>query len=292
MTARLHRELVTAAAATPARWLVMTHGIYGSGGNWRSVARKIVERRREWGAVLVDLRGHGRSEPGEPPHTIAACAADLRACVDELRRDGVAVGAIAGHSFGGKVVLAVRAAEPDASRLAQTWVLDSTPSARPGMWDRPDNDVRAVWEAMRALPRAWARREDFVAAIVARGHGASLAQWLAMNLEPDGGRSGEGGTGGGLRLALDLDAVKQMLDDYYAIDLWPAVERAALPGEVRALIAERSDTVSADDRARFARLAAAPASRVHADVIAGAGHWLHIDAPAAVVERFVDALPR
>jgi pimeloyl-ACP methyl ester carboxylesterase len=292
VTARLYRERVTAGGATPARWLAMTHGIYGSGGNWRSVARKIVDRRPEWGAVLVDLRGHGRSEQGAPPHTIAACAGDLRACLDELAQDGVRVDVIAGHSFGGKVALAVRAAA-HAGELAQTWALDSTPSPRPGMWDRPDNDVRTVWEAMRDLPRTWSRRDDFVAAIVARGHAVQLAQWLAMSLQPvSAGEAGGGGApAGGFRLGLDLDAVRAMLEDYYAVDLWPAVEDASLPGEVRLLIAERSGTVSADDRARLARLAAAPTSRVHADVIAGAGHWLHIDAPVAVVDRFVAALP-
>jgi pimeloyl-ACP methyl ester carboxylesterase len=289
VTVRLYRERVTAAGASPARWLAMTHGIYGSGGNWRSIARKIVERRREWGAVLIDLRGHGRSERGAPPYTIDACAGDVHVCLEELADEGARVDAIAGHSFGGKVVLAVRAAARDA-RLAQTWVLDSTPSPRPGMWDRPDNDVRTVWTAMRELPRAWPRREDFVAAIVARGHHVQLAQWLAMNLAPARAEGGRGGSGG-FELALDLDAVKAMLADYYAVDLWPSIEDAALPGEVRFLIAERSDTVSADDRARLARLSAAPSSRVHTDVIAGAGHWLHIDAPAAVVERFAAALP-
>lgn len=277
MTARLHSERVTAAGATPARWLAMTHGIYGSGGNWRSIARKIVERRPEWGAILIDLRGHGRSEHGDPPHTIAACADDLRACLQE---GGTQVAAIAGHSFGGKVVLAARARA--GAELAQTWVLDSTPSTRPGMWERADNDVRDVWQAMRDLPRTWPRREAFVDALLARGHSRALAQWLAMNLHPDP-------AGSGVTLGLDLDQVKAMLEDYYAIDLWPAVEDPALQGETHHVIAERSDTVSADDRARLA--AEPPERRAHAHVIAGSGHWLHIDAPAAVVELFTGALP-
>ena len=56
MPARLYRELIGDAD----RRLLITHGIYGSGANWRAIARKVTEQRRDWGVVLVDLRGHGR----------------------------------------------------------------------------------------------------------------------------------------------------------------------------------------------------------------------------------------
>src|SRR6476620_5852364 len=113
MPARLYRELIGDAD----RRLLITHGIYGSGANWRAIARKVTEQRRDWGVVLVDLRGHGRSELGEPPHDLSACAHDLRAVIDEV--PGIA--AIAGHSFGGKVVLATRALAPP---VRQTWMFD------------------------------------------------------------------------------------------------------------------------------------------------------------------------
>ena len=47
---------VTAAGATPERWLLVLHGIYGSGRNWGSIARRLVDARPEWGVLLVDLR--------------------------------------------------------------------------------------------------------------------------------------------------------------------------------------------------------------------------------------------
>ena len=52
------------------------------------------------------------------------------------------------------------------------------------------------------------------------------------------------------------------------------------------VVAERGDTVSAAD---LARLEHAPAA-VTTHVIPGVGHWLHLDAPAAVVEQVVAAL--
>jgi esterase len=266
--ARLHHERIASRGATPARWLALTHGIYGAGSNWRSIARKINERRPEWGVVLVDLRQHGRSEPGAPPHTIAACADDLRALLGELGD----VHAIAGHSFGGKVVLSTRRLVD----VRQTWVLDASPSRRrdPGA-DRSNTVVR-VLELMERLPRTWARRDDFVAAVAGDGHALELARWLAMNLVPD--------PSGALVLRFDLAALREMLADYFATDLWDVLE--APGGDVEVVVAERSRAISDADRGR---LAAAP-PHVHVHYLT-AGHWLHIDAPALVVDLFASRLP-
>src|SRR6201999_468457 len=68
---RPHRR-VAPKEATPSRWLLVLHGIFGSGRNWGSIARRLVEARPEWGAVLVDLRLHGQSREGfGAPHTMA-----------------------------------------------------------------------------------------------------------------------------------------------------------------------------------------------------------------------------
>jgi pimeloyl-ACP methyl ester carboxylesterase len=266
--ARLYHERIARSDAAPARWLALTHGIYGAGSNWRSVARKLNERRPEWGVVLVDLRQHGRSEPGAPPHTIAACADDLRALFGELG----GVEAIAGHSYGGKVALATRAL----TRPRQTWVLDASPSARPGAAADTSNTVMQVLELMEGAPRGWARREDFVASVVRAGHDDGLARWLAMSLQPE--------PGGTLALRFDFAALREMLASYYATDLWGALE--APGGDVEVVVAERSPAVSAADRGR---LAAAP-PHVHVHPV-DAGHWLHIEAPGAVVDLLASRLP-
>ncbi len=269
MPARLHHERIARSDRPPARWLLLTHGIYGAGSNWRGIARKLNERRPEWGVVLVDLRQHGRSEPGPPPHTIAACADDLRALITELGD----VSAIAGHSFGGKVVLATRPLVD----VRQTWVLDASPSARPAALADDSNSVLAVLALIERLPRTWVNRDDFVTAVVAAGHDRALAQWLAMNVVAD--------PAGTLTLRLDPGALREMLADYYAQDLWASAFDPA-HGDVEIVIADRSTTLSPADRERLER---APA-HVHVHSIA-AGHWLHIEAPAAVVALFAAQLP-
>ncbi len=233
--------------------MLFTHGIYGSGANWRGIARKVVDRTPTWGALLVDLRGHGRSPTGDPPHTVDACAEDLAALVAQYP-----VRAAVGHSFGGKVVLALRAR----AEIEEVWVLDATPSARPAAFDAPDNTVRQVLELMERLPARFAKRDDFVAAVIAAGQTETLARWLAMNLVPDGDA---------MRLRLDLPMIRALLADYFTRDLWDAV-----PG-TRFVLGARSTTVPPEDRARL------EAAGARVDVVDG-GHWLHLDAPAALVE--------
>ncbi len=263
MPARLHHEAI--ANGQPARWLLFTHGICGSGGNWRTVARKIVERRPDWGIHLVDLRQHGRSEPGTPPQTVAACADDLRALIDEL---GAPVAALAGHSFGGKVVLATRALAP----VLQTWTLDAAPGPRTA--DTTNETVLRLLALVDRSPRMWARREDFVAALVADGHAPPLAQWFAMNLVP---------VEHAFTVRLDTSAIRELLADYGRIDLWPSVLDASR-GDVELVEASRSTTYTDADRAK------ALPPHVRASVVEG-GHWLNVDNPAAIVELFCERLP-
>jgi esterase len=262
--------------------MLLTHGIFGAGSNWRGIARKLVAARPDWSIVLVDLRNHGRSDGGEPPHTLEAAADDIRALCDQLG----AIEVLAGHSFGGKVVLQARTLVP---HLAQVWMLDSSPSTRRDLESDPTSAL-AVLELLERLPRTWPSRDAFVKAVVAGGHTDALAQWLAMNVVAVGAAGATNGTAAIASseyiLRLDLPAVREMMADYCAKDLWTLVDDPARSGTIEMVIADRSSTVSAADRARLAT----PPSHVHVHHI-DAGHWLHIEAPAAVVELFAANLP-
>ena len=246
-------------------WLFFLHGILGSGANWRTIARRLVAARPEWGALLVDLRMHGRSQGAPPPQTVAAAADDL---VRLAAESGLPVAGVVGHSFGGKVALALRGK----LALDTIWVLDATPGPRAEPKDDPDS-AQHVLDALRQLPRLLPDRAAFVEAMTGRGFSRGLADWLAMNLEA---------ADGGYRLRLDLDAVGELLADFYRRDLWSALESG--PGAMHLVIAARSRALDQADRRRAAALPIA----VHT---LDAGHWLHMEAPDALLALLSAELP-
>ncbi len=285
MTWLPHHALVAPEGAAPAGWLLFLHGIMGSGPNWRTIARRLVAARPDWGAVFVDLRMHGRSQAAPPPHTLAAVAEDLERLAQDLAARGMGVAGVIGHSFGGKAALAYRQRAPEG--LVETWVLDASPSARAGALaesgtaapETPGDGAGDVLLALESLSGQFPSRDEFLAAMTDRGFSRPLAEWLAMNLDR---------VDDGVRMRLDLGAVRALLADYYAQDLWPAVESAELPGQLRFVVAGRSSAVSEDDRARLESLAG---DRLALHVV-DAGHWLHMEAADALLQLFSDELTR
>jgi 3-oxoadipate enol-lactonase len=90
-------ELRPAQLATPRPALVLIHSLGTSHRIWDGVLRAL----RFPGPVLrYDLRGHGLSEVGKTPYSIAALAADALALLDALRIDWVIA---CGLSVGGLV---------------------------------------------------------------------------------------------------------------------------------------------------------------------------------------------
>lgn len=262
--------------------MMVLHGIYGRGNNWRTFARRLTEARPEWGTVLVDLRMHGRSSDAPLPHTVARAAEDLLTLADQLRGEGRFVRAVCGHSFGGKVALSLRGLGPD--WLQQTWMLDASPTARPQAIDDGDNSVVRVLQMLEGLPPRFADRDAFVAHVTGLGFEAMLGRWLAMNLEPDGD--------GAHRFGLDPAAMRSLLADYYALDLWDAVEDPNQPGDLHVLAAGRSDVVSERDRDRLAKLEPEMSGAVRYHFIEDSGHWVHIDALDPLVELVAAELPK
>ena len=78
--------------------VVVLHGLFGSGRNWLTVARRLSDR---YTLYLVDLRNHGRSLHLESM-TYTDMIADVRALVDEL---GLQDFVLVGHSMNGKAAM-------------------------------------------------------------------------------------------------------------------------------------------------------------------------------------------
>jgi pimeloyl-ACP methyl ester carboxylesterase len=265
---------VTAPDSTPERWITFLHGILGSGSNWRTFARQLVQARPAWGALLVDLRLHGDSKGFAPPHTLEAAARDVVEVIAGLPGEAHAV---LGHSFGGKVGIAV-ARELDASRpLEHLFVIDSTPGARPD--GRGSSGVRHIVELLADLPDELPDRNAFTAWVEARGVSRPIAMWLAMNVRPITGTSR-------FAFRIDVPAVRAMMNDYFAHDLWDVIERPPRGRRTHIIVGGQSEVLDTADLERARRC---PQATV--DVFPEAGHWVHVDAPdqlLAVVQTYLD----
>lgn len=268
---RLAATIVPHAPPPAARRLHVLHGIYGRGRNWGAVARHLATRRPDWACVLLDLRHHGASPRTPPPHTVEAAAADV---VSSAAGRGEAIDAILGHSFGGKVALRVAAARPAA--LRQVWVIDATPGA-----GTTGGEAWRLLQAVRALPPHFASRQAAVAAITAAGFAPAVAEWMTTNLERDGDR---------YVWALDLGAMEALLEDFFRVDLWAAIEEPPEGLTIHVVKATGSDVLAP---AACGRIEAAGRrhGRVQLHRLPG-GHWIHTDNPQGIIALLARELPR
>jgi pimeloyl-ACP methyl ester carboxylesterase len=270
----LNHTLVTAEGRSPERWMVFLHGVFGMGQNFRSLAKSFIAKEPEWGAILCDLRGHGTSQGFSPPHTLASAAGDVRDLVTSLGRD---VRAILGHSFGGKVALGYLEAHP--GELEVAFIVDSMPGARPHAF--AVESTHAILTLLESLEQPLASREAFVEKVKSAGHPPAIAEWLAMNVRLSAGN--------GYQLRLDLPAIRSMLVDYYARDLWGAVTDRSVTRRLELVVGGASLHYGPADLDR-AREIAARERRVSVEIIEGAGHWVHVDAPSALLQAMVRAI--
>lgn len=259
---RLHFELVTAPSAPVAQQsLLLLHGILGQGTNLRTLARRFVDARPGWQAVLVDLRAHGQSQTVEGDDTITRAADDVAETVKTLNAP---VRAVLGHSFGGKVAMLLAERLPGLEHLV---VLDSGPGQRADF--RGSELTMKVLSTLEDAPALFPSREAFVTQLGNAGIDRAIGQWLGMNLERDQA---------GFRFRLSLSRIRSLLASYFATDCWPLLERLAVDVGPRfhLVIGKRSKVFDGNERERAEALASRSSGRCTVDVLE-TGHWVHVD---------------
>lgn len=240
---------------------LVLHGLFGSGTNWRTIARRLGTRLE---CHLVDQRNHGRS-PHARGMAYPALAGDVLAYLDAHRLDRVG---IIGHSMGGKTAMTLALGAPE--RVRWMIVADIAPGPSP-------SDDRPILEALRTLALdSLASRVAADAALARSVPEPALRQFLLQNLV-----HGDSG----LRWRIDLEAIAEALPDLTG---FPSTAPGAVyRGPTLFLRGERSDYVTARHEPRIRALF--PSASV--GTIADAGHWLHAEQPAAVTDRiarFID----
>lgn len=254
-------------ADTANKAMIMLHGIYGRGRNWQAIARAVTAARPDYACWLVDLPHHGDSPAGSHGETVKGLAADV---MDWMQDQHITPTAILGHSYGGKVALAI--AERLRERPLQVWVIDSTPEVKP-----PSGSAWTMLDLVRRLPNRFATRDEATQAIVNGGYALGVAQWMATNLT----RADDG-----FVWKLDVEAMERLLRDFFATDMWHIVESPGAGHEVHFLKASESSAISSAAVARLERVAGAQVHLHHRD----GGHWIHAESPQVVAELLIEHL--
>jgi pimeloyl-ACP methyl ester carboxylesterase len=115
--------------------LVLVHGITDDGLCWTPVAEVL---SGQYDVIMVDLRGHGKSEAPEEGYDLATMATELAGLITGL---GLEKPVVMGHSLGATTALTLASLNPD---LPRAIILEDPPA----FWNiRPtsaeDADVRA-----------------------------------------------------------------------------------------------------------------------------------------------------
>lgn len=251
--------MVVAPNASPTHTVAFLHGILGTGANLRTLARKLVEARPHWGALLVDLRNHGESLGRDGADTVQQTAHDVAETAKGL---GLTLEGAVGHSFGGKVALALSQYAPGLTHVA---LIDSAPGSRPQ--GRGSEVTLDVVELLATLPGPWSSREAFVSSVTRAGQPLGVARWLAMQVQA--------GADGVFRFGPDLPRTRALLESYFEWDAWALIEAPAGP-LMHVVVGERSPVFEQVDRDRLERVCAG--SKRVTSALVDAGHWVHVDA--------------
>ena len=153
--------------------LLILHGLFGSGTNWRTIARHYESR---YTTYLLDLRNHGRS-PHADSMDYAALATDVRQFMDE---HDLASSAVISHSMGGKTAMQLALETPP--RVSKLVVVDIAPAPSA-------HNHLPVIDAIAELDLgSVTRRADADALLTPAILDAGLRAFILQNLEQRDGR--------------------------------------------------------------------------------------------------------
>jgi 2-succinyl-6-hydroxy-2,4-cyclohexadiene-1-carboxylate synthase len=230
--------------------VVLLHGFTQTGASWNPVVAALAERYR---ALALDIRGHG-SASDRVPVTLEAVLADLTALAP-------ARFTLAGYSMGGRVALHAALALPE--RVDRLVLI----GASPGIADPVERDARR--EADDALADELDRMtiEEFAERWAQTPVLAGQPPEVAAAVHADRLRNHPAGLARALR-GLGTGALPS---------LWDRLGEIESP--VALVVGERDE--------KFREIAVQMAARLgdaRVIVVPGAGHAVHLEAPAAVGE--------
>ena len=234
--------------------IVILHGLFGSGRNWRSIAQHLAERHR---VLAFDLRNHGAS-PWADGMSYHEMVEDLRT---SFRARRLQHAALLGHSMGGKVAMLMALLHPgEVDRLV---VVDIAPAANPP-------NLLAYIHAMRAIDLRGVRRRGeadlhLAKAVPDPAERAFLLQNLII---------GENAA----HWRLNLEAIERGFSQIVGFPDLPA--GTVYPGPALFVAGARSNYIQPEHEPGIRRLF----RQARIMRIEGAGHWVHAEQPQAFLQ--------
>ncbi|GAB6139548.1 alpha/beta fold hydrolase [Methylosoma difficile] len=237
--------------------LLIVHGFFASSRNWRLMAEKLAAH---FHVYVLDMRNHGAS-PQHPQMDYPVMTADVLAFLD---RHGLDCVSLIGHSMGGKIAMWFALHYPH--RIDRLVVADIAPVSYQHSFDNTIN-------ALASLPLADISNRKQAEIWLAEGiPDLSYRQFLLQNLVLQEGS---------YRWRVNLDIFQQTAANIVAFpDTY-----GLLPFYGHALFIAGADSgyVNAEDLEELF-----PTAQL--EYLADAGHWLHVQQPAAFYQRVMGFL--
>jgi pimeloyl-ACP methyl ester carboxylesterase len=245
--------------------VIILHGLFGSGRNWATVARKLSASHR---VIALDLRNHGDS-PWAATMTYGEMADDV---AEFIAASGLERPSVIGHSMGGKVAMILALGRDIA--LDALVVVDIAPV--------PYGSGFAHYvEALSAIDlSSIERRSDADEALSGAVTDPNLRAFLLQNLVARNET---------YVWRINLSAIEAGLTGLSQFPLTGS--ETAFAGPALFVAGERSGYVAPEHHGTIREYF----PRANFAVLDGAGHWPHAERPGdflSVVESFLDRRPR
>lgn len=255
----LHYRKYESAAGATADALLILHGLYGQQGNWATLARQFANT---FTVYALDLRNHGQSAHMDSM-SLDALAQDV---ADTMKALGLSSANLLGHSLGGKVAMLLALQQP--LLVKRLVVVDIAPVA----YAKGDEQVlqglcALELQSLQSRTAADTALSEYVPA-------KNVRDFLLANLQK--------GPDNNFVWRFNLPVIKQFFSQL--ID-WPSSGRL-FTGPALFIKGELSAYILPEYRELL--LAQFPAAQLH--TIAGAGHWVHSENPAAFHKLVADFL--
>lgn len=233
--------------------VVILHGLFGTLDNWQTTARQLAEH---YTVYVPDLRNHGRS-PHLPDMTYALMAEDLKAFMEA---HWMFKAHIIGHSMGGKVAMQFALHNPDMTD--KLIVVDIAPKAYEG-------GHQEIFDALFAMDLSKiSERSEAEAFLAARIPERGVQQFLLKNLTRN--------KDGSYEWKMNLGVIYE----HYA-DILAPVSGDAFEGPSLFIRGGESQYILDSDLPEIQHYF----PKAELSTIENAGHWVHADQPAALLEE-------